>query len=264
MPTPVADYQQQGYIFQPGLFSPDEVGVIIDELGRIVQGEERPGLVLEKDGRTLRSVFNPHIYSEVFEAVVRHPRLLGAVEDLLSEQVYAFQLVVNCKAAFNGDIWFWHQDYPTYRADDHIPTGRMVNALVFLDEITHYNGPLMIVPGSQHLEETPEESTQGTSYTLRYTSTEVIEDEVRRRGIVAPTGAAGSVILMDPSALHGSGANLSPWPRRMISLTYNAISNKATSPSTRSRDIVYDDSALPALEPLEDDCLRAGAAAPAE
>ena len=87
---------------------------------------------------------------------------------------------------------------------------------------------------------------------------------MRRRGIVAPTGAAGSVILMDPSALHGSGANLSPWPRRMISLTYNAISNKATSPSTRSRDIVYDDSALPALEPLEDDCLRAGAAAPAE
>ena len=76
--------------------------------------------------------------------------------------------------------------------------------------------------------------------------------------MVAPTGAAGSVIYMNVNCLHGSTANLSPWPRRMITLTYNAMSNKATSPTVRSRDIVYDDTDLPALEPLEADCLVAG------
>ena len=46
----------------------------------------------------------------------------------------------------------------------------MVNALIFLDEVSQFNGPLMIVPGSQRLEsDTPDESTQGTSYKLRYT-----------------------------------------------------------------------------------------------
>ena len=81
--------------------------------------------------------------------------------------------------------------------------------------------------------------------------------EVRRGGLEVPTGPAGSVIFMNPNALHGSGANLSPWPRRMITLTYNAMSNKATAPTVRSRDIVYDDTDLPALEPLAADCLVA-------
>jgi hypothetical protein len=39
------------------------------------------------------------------------------------------------------------------------------------------------------------------------------------------------------------------------------MSNKATSPSVRSRDIVYDDTDLPALEPLDVDSLRIGAIA---
>jgi ectoine hydroxylase len=261
--TPAAEYDDQGYIYRPELLTPDDVGVMTDELDRILTADPpHPGVIFEKDGRTPRSVFNPHLYSDLYGRVIRHPRLLNAVEELLGEQVYAYQLAINCKAAFNGDVWFWHQDYPTYRYDDHIAEPRMVNALIFLDEVTNLNGPLMIVPGSHRLEAgKTEESTAGTSYTLRYAEPDAIESEVRRGGVVAPTGPAGSVIFMNPNALHGSTANLSPWPRRMITLTYNAMSNKATSPSVRSRDIVYDDTHLPALEPLDVDSLREGAIA---
>ena len=81
----------------------------------------------------------------------------------------------------------------------------MVNTLIFLDEVTKFNGGMMIVPGSHRLEsDTPEESTQGTSYKLRYAGHDVIEPEVRRGGVVAPMGPAGSVIFMSPNALHGS------------------------------------------------------------
>jgi ectoine hydroxylase len=232
-----------------------------DEFERIIADAQRPGLVREKDGTTLRSVFNLHLYSDVFARVVRHPRLLGFVEELLGEPVYVFQLVVNDKAPFNGDMWYWHQDYPTYRADDHIAECRMVNALIFLDEVTHFNGPLMVVPGSHRMDsEWPDESTQGTSYKIRYSGTGVIEAEVQRGGIAAPTGPAGSVMFMHPNVLHASGSNLSPWRRRMISLTYNAFSNKATAPTIRSRDIVPDDSMAPALDALGADCLAADAA----
>jgi ectoine hydroxylase len=224
-----------------------------------VGGEEpAAGIILEADGVTPRTVFNPHLYSDVYDRLIRHPKVLGAVEDLLGEQAYAFQLGINCKAAFNGDVWFWHQDFPTYLEDDHIPEPRMVNALIFLDEVTTLNSPLMIVPGSHRsAPEVTEETTQGTSYTLRYSSTEMIKEQVADSGIVAPTGPPGSVIFMNVNALHGSTANLSPWSRRMITLTYNAMSNKATSPSRRSRDIVYDDTDLPALAALPDDCLVA-------
>ena len=38
----------------------------------------------------------------MFDRVIRHPRLLNAVEELLGEQAYCYQLAINCKAAFNG------------------------------------------------------------------------------------------------------------------------------------------------------------------
>src|SRR4051812_33353 len=94
-----AEYEDQGYMFRPGLLGAAEVSPIIEELDRIVAGPARSGMVLEKDGVTLRSVFNPHVYSDVFDHVVRHPRILGTVEELLGEPVYAFQMVVNNKAA---------------------------------------------------------------------------------------------------------------------------------------------------------------------
>ena len=161
---------------------------------------------------------------------------------LLDDEVYVFQLGVNCKAAFSGDAWFWHQDYPGYREDDHIPEPRMVNTLIFLDEVTTTNGPLMLVPGShRHLADTPEVSDGGTSYSFRYADTDTIKQQVRAGGVIAPTGPPGSVIFMNVNTLHGSTANMSPWPRRMITVTFNAMSNKATSPSVRPRHIVADD-----------------------
>jgi ectoine hydroxylase len=260
MASKMADeYAERGYVFRESLLSTEEIAVLTDELDRIVAGEyPDAGIIFETDGVTPRTVFNPQVYSDVYDRLIRHPKVLGAVEDLLGEQAYALQLGINCKAAFNGDVWFWHQDFPTYLEDDNIPEPRMVNALIFLDEVNTLNSPLMIVPGSHRLApEVNEETTQGTSYTLRYSSTDLIKQQVAVSGVVAPTGPAGSLIFMNVNALHGSTANLSPWSRRMITLTYNAMSNKSTSPSRRSRDIVYDDTDLPALTALPDDCLVA-------
>jgi ectoine hydroxylase len=252
------EYDEKGFAFRPGLLSEAETRVIVAELDRIIatHGEDPQRVIKEKDGATPRTVVNPHVHSEVFGRLVQHPALVNAVRDILGEDVYVFQSGVNCKAAFNGDVWFWHQDYPAYHRDDHIPLPRMVNALIFFDEVNSMNGPLMMVPGSQTLtSDMPENTDQGTSYSFRYTSQEVIKAQVRQRGVVAPTGPAGSVIFMNVNVLHGSAGNLSPWPRRMMTLTYNAFSNKATQPSVRPRHIVYDDSGLPPIKAMEPDCL---------
>lgn len=251
------DFGENGFVFCPGLLSGAEVGAINGALELLSAGEPAPDrVILEKDGRTVRTVVNPHIHSEIFARLARHPVLLGRAEALLGEQVYVFQMGVNHKAAFDGDIWFWHQDYPAYRKDDHIPCPRMVNTLIFLDEVTSLNSPLMLVPGSHQLgTEAGEESDKGTSYRFRYADNALIEEQVRAAGIVAPTGPAGSVIFMHVNTLHGSTANLSPWSRRMVTLTYNAMSNKATSRSVRPRHIVLDDRDLPALAALPRDCL---------
>ena len=252
-----SEYGADGFVFRPGLLDVAEIEVLIAELDRVLIEEPRDErFILERDGVTVRTVANLHHRSVVYSHLVRHPVLLDAARTLLDDEVYVFQLGVNCKAAFNGDAWFWHQDYPGYREDDHIPAPRMVNTLIFLDEVTNTNGPLMIVPGShRHIAPTPDVSDGGTSYSFRYADTETIKEQVRAGGVVAPTGVPGSVIFMNVNTLHGSTANMSPWPRRMITVTFNAMSNKATSPSVRPRHIVDDDRDATALIPMDASCL---------
>jgi ectoine hydroxylase len=254
----VTSYRNEGFAFCGSLLSHTEARLLVTETERLLQGQRlAERFVLEKDGETVRTVVNPHLFSDVFDRLTRHPTLLAAARELLDDDVYVFQMGVNNKASFNGDVWFWHQDYPGYFYDDHIPAPRMVNTLIFLDDVNTMNGPLMVVPGSfRHVPLRPEVSDKGTSYAFRYADPETVTDLVAAGGINSPTGPAGSVVFMHVNTLHGSTANLSPWPRRMITLTYNAMSNKATSRSTRPSHIVYDDRDLEALVPLQADCLE--------
>jgi ectoine hydroxylase len=136
----IDDYRRQGFVFCPGLLRQAEACTLTDALDGILrQPLDDARLIREKDGTTPRTVANPHLWNEVYARLVRHPALLGGVEALLGEPVYAWQMGINCKAAFAGDAWFWHQDYPAYRQDDHISQPRMVNALIFLDEVTSLN-----------------------------------------------------------------------------------------------------------------------------
>src|SRR5262249_60437677 len=87
MSSQKAEYDEQGYIFRPGLLSADEVKTITDELDGILAGGPRPGLVLEKDGVTPRSVFNPQLYSDVFDRVMRHPKVLNTSAEPAGDQL---------------------------------------------------------------------------------------------------------------------------------------------------------------------------------
>ena len=123
--------------------------------------------------------------------------------------------------------WQWHQDFPTYFHDDQMPEPRLVNALVFIDEVREFNGPLMVIPASHQAPayETAVDDTT-TSYPLRAADDAVVARLADERGIAAPKGGPGSVIFAHTSIVHGSGPNMSPWPRTLASITYNAIDNK--------------------------------------
>ena len=190
----VADYGRDGFAFRPGLLSSTEAGVLVRETEQLLLGERRGDrFVLEKDGSHASARRQPAPVQRRLRPTDPPPDAAGCGRGAARRQVYVFQLGVNCKAAFNGDVWFWHQDYPDLPRRRPHPEPRMVNALIFLDEVTNLNGPLMIVPGSHRLTSrtTPEESTEGTSYTLRYAEPDTIEAQVRRGGVVAPTGPAG-------------------------------------------------------------------------
>ena len=246
----VQEFRDEGYIFVPDLIPSDQMKVVREELPALLAHEGRERL-FEPDGRTVRSILNAHLFDDALDRLARHPRLIEPAMQLAGGPVYIFQTIVNVKRAFDGQQWQWHQDYPTYRIDDKMPAPRGVNAMVFLDEVSEFNGPLMLVPGSQALETEAPAFTADAEYPGRYAAQSWIQDIMRTHGIRAPKGAAGSVIFMHLNIVHGSGPNMSPWHRAILSLTLSSVENKATG--TRRGFVVCHD--YTAVAPLADDCL---------
>jgi len=221
----LASFDRDGYLFFPKLFSPAEMQLLNDEVPALY-AQRRPENVREKTGDVVRTNFAAHMYSAPFARLARHPRMVEPVQQLFGEDVYMHQFKINGKQAFDGDVWQWHQDYGTWRADDQMPEARAMNVAIFLDEVNEFNGPLMFIPGSHKLGVLDAaHDTSTTSYPLWVISKETIEKLVARGGIVAPKGPAGSMILFHGCLVHASTSNLSPWNRVSVYLSLCAVSN---------------------------------------
>jgi ectoine hydroxylase len=250
--TQIDAFERDGYLFFPGLFRPDEVKVLLDEVPSLY-ARRRPENVRERTGDVVRTNFAAHLYSAPFARLARHPRMVEPVRQLFGEDVYMHQFKINGKQAFDGDVWQWHQDYGTWRNDDQMPEARAMNVAIFLDEVNEFNGPLMFIPGSHKLGVLDAaHDTSTTSYPLWVISSETITKLVGRGGIVAPKGPAGSMILFHGCLVHASTSNLSPWNRVSVYLSLCAVSNHIRR-FKRPDYIAHRD--FTPIQCLADDCL---------
>jgi ectoine hydroxylase len=80
--------------------------------------------------------------------LARHKDIAETAQELLDGQVYVYQSKLNVKSAFDGDIWDWHQDYIYWQTEDAMPTARVITVALFLDDVTEFNSPIIVVPGS--------------------------------------------------------------------------------------------------------------------
>ena len=233
-------FDRDGYLFFPSLFSAEETRTLTDAVPEIYSRREDYN-VREKGKDAVRTNFAAHLYSEPFAKLARHPRMVGPVQELLGEALYMHQFKINGKMAFEGDVWQWHQDYGTWLNDDQMPTERAMNVAIFLDDVSEYNGPLMFVRGSHKrgVIDAKHDLTT-TSYPLWTVDNALIAQLVERAGgagsfdtngrhidggIVSPKGPAGSMILFHSCLVHASGSNLSPHNRVSVYLSLCAVSN---------------------------------------
>jgi ectoine hydroxylase len=246
------EFDRNGYLFFPSLFSPSEIGRLAAEVPRLY-AQQRLENVREKGSDAVRTNFAAHLYNAMFARLARHPRMIEPVTQLFGEDVYMHQFKINGKMAFDGDVWQWHQDYGTWRNDDLMPTERAMNVAIFLDEVNEFNGPLMFIPGSHKKGVIDaEHDVTTTSYPLWVLGHDAIAKLVARGGIVAPKGPAGSMLLFHSCLVHASTANLSPWNRVSVYLSLCAVSNHIRR-FKRPEYIAHRD--FRPLECLPDDCL---------
>ncbi len=246
-------FDEQGYLFFPEAFAKEEVAPLRAEADRLF-AMDREEVVREKDGRTARTAFAAQHYSELFGRLARHPRLVEPVRQILGGDVYMHQFKVNAKAAFNGDVWQWHQDYGTWSRDDLMPEPRAMNVALFLDDVTQFNGPLYFIPRS-HKRGVIEagHDVETTSYPLWTIDEETITRLVAEGGIVAPQGPAGSVIMFHSNLVHGSPSNMSPYDRTIVYLSLCHVDNHIRR-FKRPEWIAHRD--FTPIECLGDDCLK--------
>jgi ectoine hydroxylase len=258
-PAQIAEFDEQGFLFLPNVFSADEVGLMTAELpGIFSQGREE--VIREKGSDAPRSAFYVQTWNAVFEKVARHPRLVEPGMQLLgSDQLYMHQFKVNAKAAFDGAVWQWHQDYATWYNDDEMPTPQAMNIALFLAEANEFNGPLMFIPKSHRQGRLAAgHDVTTTSYPLWTADNETITRLVEEGGIVAPKGPPGSILLFHGNLVHASGSNLTPWSRWILYLSLNRCDN-AIRRFKRPTWIANRD--FTPIEMLGDDCLARSLAA---
>ncbi|MHB1104526.1 MAG: phytanoyl-CoA dioxygenase family protein [Devosia sp.] len=237
----IAQYQRDGYLSLPGVFAGAALDTLRGAMRRIIAAD-RDWNFYESEGGPVRAYNACHWDEPVFADLVRAPETLTPARQILGGDVHLFQFKMNPKAPFGGSTgWAWHQDYPRWKTSDGMTENRAINVAVFLDDVTEFNGPLFLVPGSHRdgvLDGEEHANTPGL-VALELTDT-VVARAIDAGGIVSAKGPAGTVLVFDPNIVHASTSNISPFTRHTAYLTYNHVENRLVNP-TREQHIASTD-----------------------
>ncbi|MFF5970149.1 ectoine hydroxylase [Streptomyces sp. NPDC012769] len=234
------EYERDGFATVDELVTPDEVVELRAELDRLVtdpgvRADERA--IVEPKSQEIRSVFEVHRISEVFARLAADPRVVGRARQILGSDVYIHQSRVNVKPGFGASGFYWHSDFETWHAEDGLPRMRTVSVSIALTANHTTNGSLMIMPGSHRTflgcaGATPKDNYK-KSLQMQDAGTpsdEALTTFAEACGIRQFTGAPGSATWFDCNALHGSGDNITPYPRSNVFLVFNSVENAPEMP----------------------------------
>ncbi|MEV5972151.1 ectoine hydroxylase [Streptomyces sp. NPDC051921] len=234
------EYERDGFATVDALVTPDEVVELRAELDRLVTDpkvREDERAVVEPGTQEIRSVFEVHRISEVFARLAADPRVVGRARQILGSDVYVHQSRVNVKPGFGASGFYWHSDFETWHAEDGLPQMRTVSVSIALTANHTTNGSLMIMPGSHRTFLGCAGATPKDNYkkSLQMQDAGTPSDEALTRfaeacGIRQFTGAPGSATWFDCNAMHGSGDNITPYPRSNVFLVFNSVENRPEAP----------------------------------
>ncbi|MET8035769.1 ectoine hydroxylase [Streptomyces sp. NPDC005345] len=233
-------YERDGFLPVEELITEDEVAVYRQELERLVtdpaiRADDRS--IVEPQTQEIRSVFEVHRISEIFARLVRDERVVGRARQILGSDVYVHQSRINVKPGFGASGFYWHSDFETWHAEDGLPNMRTVSVSIALTENYDTNGGLMIMPGSHKTYLGCAGATPKDNYkkSLQMQDAGTPSDEAlnrlaTRHGIKLFTGKAGSATWFDCNCMHGSGDNITPFPRSNVFIVFNSVENAAVEP----------------------------------
>ncbi len=215
-------YRTHGYLSVENVLSPDEVA----ELGRVTDefveqsravSANTPVYDLEPGHSAtqprVRRLKNPAAHHAVYDQMLRHPRILDIVAQLIGPRLWTNGNKLNMKSAEFGSPIEWHQDWAFYPQtnDDLLAVG------VPLDDMLLESGCMLMVPGS-HTGPLYDHHQDGVfigainDARFKPDQEEVVPVQVK----------AGGISIHHVRTLHASAPNRSAKSRRLLLMQYCA------------------------------------------
>ncbi|MEV0118291.1 ectoine hydroxylase [Streptomyces sp. NPDC050844] len=236
----LAGFERDGFLAIDQLITPEEVSVYHAELERLIGDpamRENERSIVEPRSQEIRSIFEVHKISELFAKLAADPRVVGRARQILGSDVYVHQSRINVKPGFGASGFYWHSDFETWHAEDGLANMRTVSVSIALTKNHDTNGGLMIMPGSHRTflgcaGATPKDNYKRSlqMQDAGIPSNETLTSLASDHGIRLFTGEAGSATWFDCNAMHGSGDNITPFPRSNVFIVFNSVENTAVEP----------------------------------
>ena len=190
----VSAYRQTGYVCPVDVLSAAEAAHYRASLeaAEAAAGGALPGAHRHK----------PHLLYTWAQELVRHERILDAVEDLIGPDILAWESVFFTKEAKTQDYISWHQDITYWGLD---PEGDVVTAWVALSPSNPLSGCMRVVPGT-HLREVVDHRDTFSEQNMLSRGQEIAV-EVREDEAVDLALRPGQMSLHHVKIFHGSHAN---------------------------------------------------------
>jgi phytanoyl-CoA hydroxylase len=222
-----ARLDEQGYLLRENLIGPEWVAQIraeIDNLHERMAEQTPEGVHVSWEHevdpaiqRRIKQLMHAERVSPALDRLVRSPEVVDIVEAVLGPDVSLFHCKLLMKAARDGTVTPWHQDYSYWITDDNRPL--MLNCMLSIDDATPENGCIQMVPGS-HRRGLMEHDRAGKVFGRFLPG----YFQPREDAVTVPM-PAGSAIFFGPLVIHGSDANRSERDRRAVTIAYNVTGN---------------------------------------
>ena len=233
----VARFQSDGYLLMPALFDAEEVALMRQALASDEGIADRRNTMAmrDADGSFTTTVLWTDPGDDLFGAIARCERVVGAAERLLGGEVYHYHSKLTLKAPETGGAWNWHQDYGYWYFNGNLFPD-MLSVLIAIDPATEENGCLQVIRGSSRMGRLDHELVGGQLTA----EPERVAHALERLEAVSCEMAAGDALFLHCNTLHGSSKNISKQSRNVLLCCYNAARNDP-----------YKDHHMPRYTPLQ-------------
>ena len=202
----VAQFRNEGYFFPVPLLSRAEVSEI---RGQLESFEAEQGHPLEGGQRS-----HAHLLFPWLDSLVRYPKILDVVEDLVGPDILCWGSIFWTKEARSASFVSWHQDITYWGLTD----GDVVNVWVALSTANEISGCMSVLPGS-HLQPPLPHDDRYHEDNMLTRGQEITVDVDSSKTVQMPL-LSGEMSLHDIRIAHGSGPNRSDERRIGFSIQY--------------------------------------------